>query len=356
MEDNTVSGADPFADVSSNSRITQYKEAFKKELANGGSKYYTDMEPSGSGDEESSTSGESVPSSDEDTSTLATSNETITDKEGVEAVSETEEVVESSPTAADEQKLWDASKSSIREAYKLTDEEVSNLPASVQMVLRDVDALVTNKLPLISSVEQSLAGHSEFLQQLGVTKEEYVTRMANMDGYLRNPTVDITEKAAVVQQLLEEYGLSGLAIEGGQVAFSDEDAIRATQTINNLSKQVQDLQRQVLSERFNQFAEKHQHAKNPAIQRAMVSLLQSKAATDMKDAYEKAIWAEPSTRAELMREQQAEKQAKEVKAKAASAAKAEPTKPQALPVDDDFSKLSRREQIAAMMRAELKAK
>jgi hypothetical protein len=345
MEENTVPSSteaptsqvtsDPYAHSTDTNAATSIREAYVKAIQ-----------------EAETVEAKEAPAAPVEANKEAPADAPIEAKEAAPAEDNTEAAT---TEGAADKTLWDAASSSIREAYKLTDEEVKNLPPSVQMVLRDVDTFVTTKMPMLTAVDKSLEGHKEWLTANNIAPEDFVGRLAKVDGYMRSPHVDIAEKAAVLKDLLTEYGLEGLAIEGGAVQFTDEDAVRATQTITNLNRQLQQAQNQLLQERFNAFSQNHEYAKHPAIQRAMVSMLNSKTAKSLEDAYEQAIWADPATRAVLVNKQKEELEQSLRAKKVEEASKvSSPAPVQGTKNTVDPSSLSRREQIAAMMRAELK--
>lgn len=170
----------------------------------------------------------------------------------------------------------------------------------------------------------------DYLGQVGVTADQAVSTLLQTEYGLRNGTPD--QKQQILSNLAQQYG-----VELGM----PQGASQADQTINRLQAQIQELQSQIqgfsaqqqqqqsqtIEQQISEFqSAKSDHGKplHPhfeAVQEDMAKLITGGYATDLKEAYDKAVWANPETRAKLLADQSAAK-AKENDAKAKRAKEA----------------------------------
>lgn len=175
------------------------------------------------------------------------------------------------------------------------------------------------------SMERAFQPYMQTIQQLGVSPDQAVGALLRADAMLRNP--DQAQRAQYFSQLAQQYG-----IDLGQAAQMPQrdpytmqlesrlEQIQAEQQSFQQSQQEQ--QRQSLNSELQAFAATAEHFE--AVKEDMAALLQAGRATDLKDAYDKAVYANPQTRHTLLEQQRhdAVKQAQTValasRAKAAS--------------------------------------
>lgn len=175
------------------------------------------------------------------------------------------------------------------------------------------------------SMERAIQPYLQTIQQLGVAPDQAVGALLRADAMLRNP--DPAQRAQYFSQLAQQYGIDlGHAAQMPQrdpytmQLESRLEQIQAQQQSFQESQQEQ--QRQSLNSELQAFAATAEHFE--AVKEDMAALLQAGRATDLKDAYDKAVYANPQTRHTLLEQQrndalkQAQTAALATRAKAAS--------------------------------------
>lgn len=175
------------------------------------------------------------------------------------------------------------------------------------------------------TIERTLQPYMQTIQQLGVTPDVAISSLLKADAGLRYGTPE--QKAAHLAGLAQTYG-----IDIGQVAQvpqKDPYTFQLEQRLAQLQQQQeqfqqsqQEQQREALNSELQAFAATAEHFE--AVKEDMAALLQAGRATDLKDAYDKAVYANPQTRQALLEQQrqealkQAQTQALNARAKAAA--------------------------------------
>lgn len=175
------------------------------------------------------------------------------------------------------------------------------------------------------TIERTLQPYMQTIQQLGVTPDVAISSLLKADAGLRHGTPE--QKAAHLAGLAQTYG-----IDIGQVAQvpqKDPYTFQLEQRLQQLQQQQeqfqqsqQEQQREALNSELQAFAATAEHFE--AVKEDMAALLQAGRATDLKDAYDKAVYANPQTRQTLLEQQksealkQAQTQALNARAKAAA--------------------------------------
>lgn len=165
------------------------------------------------------------------------------------------------------------------------------------------------------SLKTVIDPYMPILQQYGIDPAQQVANLMQAHHTLALGTPE--QKSAYLLQIAQEYGvdLAGLSPEGQP--FVDpavqglQKQLQAVQS--QLAAQQQAAARQRLStitEEINAFASKPENEHFDAVANDIAALLKSGAAKDLADAYEKAVWANPVTRAKLIAKQQTEAAAK----------------------------------------------
>lgn len=180
------------------------------------------------------------------------------------------------------------------------------------------------------SVKQILDPYMPMLQQAGIDPVAQIDGLMKAHHLLATGTPE--QKQLMFQHLAREY-----RVDLGQAG--DTEAPYIDPQVAGLQKQLADLQSKIngreqqeaasiqakLKDEINTFASDPAHVYFDEIAHDIAGLLKSGAAKDLKDAYEKAIWANPATRAKEQARQTAEAAAKakaEEDAKAVAARKA----------------------------------
>lgn len=182
------------------------------------------------------------------------------------------------------------------------------------------------KAQFAESIERTLAPYQATLQSLNVAPEKAISELLAADHRLRNGSPE--SKVAYIAQLAQAYG-----IDLGQAA--QYQPVPIDPTVNALQQRLdaieQERQQRIYQEQQQEinalnstlaaFAADPKHSHYEAVREHMASLLQGGSATTLEDAYEQAVYANPTTRALLIAEQQAKARAEAAeKAKAAKAA------------------------------------
>lgn len=175
------------------------------------------------------------------------------------------------------------------------------------------------------TIERTLQPYMQTIQQLGVTPDVAIGSLLKADAGLRHGTPE--QKAMHLANLAQTYG-----IDIGQVAQvpqKDPYTFQLEQRLAQIQQQQeqfqqsqQEQQREALNSELQAFAATAEHFE--AVKEDMAALLQAGRATDLKDAYDKAVYANPQTRQALLEQQrsealrQAQTQALNARAKAAA--------------------------------------
>lgn len=138
------------------------------------------------------------------------------------------------------------------------------------------------------------------------------------------------QKVAFMRQLAQEYGIDLGELSGAGAPFVDpavdalQKELQAVKSILSARERAEAQQRmQSIQTEIEQFASDPANEHFDSVANDIAALLKAGTAKDLKDAYEKAVWANPVTRAKLVAKQQADAaaQAKAEAAKRAAAAK-----------------------------------
>jgi hypothetical protein len=175
------------------------------------------------------------------------------------------------------------------------------------------------------SMERAIQPYMQTIQQLGVAPDQAVGALLRADAMLRNP--DPAQRAQYFASLAQQYGID--MGQAAQIPQRDPYTLQLEQQLNQILQQQesfqqsqQEQQRQSLNSELQAFAATAEHFE--AVREDMAALLQAGRATDIKDAYDKAVYANPQTRQTLLEQQRSEtlKQAQQAalanRAKAAS--------------------------------------
>ena len=157
------------------------------------------------------------------------------------------------------------------------------------------------------SMERTLQPYMDTIRQLGVAPDQAVGALLRADAMLRNP--DPNARAQYFATLAQQYGIDlGIA---AQVPQKDPYTLQLEQRLNQLQQQQESFQqsqqeqeRNALNSEIQAFASTAEHFE--AVKEDMAALLQAGRATDLKDAYDKAVYANPQTRQALLEQQRSE--------------------------------------------------
>jgi hypothetical protein len=162
------------------------------------------------------------------------------------------------------------------------------------------------------TMDKAIQPYAQTLQQLGVTPDQAIGELMAADHKLRYGSP--ADKQAYFAQLAQNYG-----IDLGAVQQHVDNQPYVDPTTQALQQQVQQLQGWIQNQ--NQSAQQQEQAalhseiatfaNDPnnkyfySVKPHMSALLQAGQATNLKDAYDQAVFANPQTRALILAEQQA---------------------------------------------------
>lgn len=174
-----------------------------------------------------------------------------------------------------------------------------------------------------NSYERAITPFKDTIQKIGMTPEQAISGLMQTDHTLRHGSP--AQKVAMLQTIIQTYGIN-------PEWFDQQNTQHANPEIGHLQNRLQQFeslqaqQQQVLQNQevaklnsdIAAFASKNEHFE--AVKYRMADLLQGGAAKTLQEAYDTAIWADPTTRATLLAKQQADARAKAAQ-KAAEAKK-----------------------------------
>lgn len=187
---------------------------------------------------------------------------------------------------------------------------------------------------------------------LGQDPAQYVVNLAVAERSLRSQ--DPNEKFNALLNIADQYGIPLRQYLGGEQAPAQSaPAVPAAvqQELQEMRQWREQEQAQQLQKQINEFSKDAEFFED--VRNDMAALLDAGAAKDLKDAYEKAIWANPEVREVLLaREAESKKKtaASQRRAKASSVSVEGADKPGLevdLPDDDDSTAAIIREQFKA---------
>ena len=175
-------------------------------------------------------------------------------------------------------------------------------------------------------MEQVIAPFTQQLQAMGATPEMAVSRLLAAESQLRNGSPE--QKQAMFFKLAQDYGVQ----LNGEMPTIDPNVSVLQQQIQQLTGWIQQKQQReeqaqadTLNSEIQRFASNPANKHFEAVRNDMAALLQGGIVTNLQEAYDRAVYANPNTRTQLLAEQQAQAEAKrkaELSQKAQEAKKA----------------------------------
>jgi hypothetical protein len=225
-------------------------------------------------------------------------------------------------------------------------ERFAKLPPDGQQFLLDrhkaMEGDYTRRMQEIAPLRKTAEQWTPYLAQIGATPEQAFQALIGAEYTLRNGTPD--QKQAALRQLAQDYQipLTQAAPQPATDEYVDPQVAALNQKLaqleawKNSSEQAeQQRQRQQMEQRQSELhstiaaftAEKTEagapaHPHYEAVRETMAALIGGGQASDLKTAYDMAVWARPDLRQQLLTAQQeaaAKKSAEEAKARAQKA-------------------------------------
>ena len=174
-----------------------------------------------------------------------------------------------------------------------------------------------------TAYDKAFAPYQETITKLGITAEHAAAQLMKTDHNLRYGSP--AQKVAIVQDIIKTYGIE-------PSWFDQQSQSAVNPDLGYLQNQLQEMQSQQarilqesqareaasLNNDVESFGKNNEHFE--AVRDRMADLIQGGAAKTLQEAYEIAIWADPTVRATILAKQQAEERAKSAQ-KAAEAKK-----------------------------------
>jgi hypothetical protein len=192
------------------------------------------------------------------------------------------------------------------------------------------------------SIERAIAPYAQTLQQLGVSPDRAIGELMAADHKLRHGSPQ--EKSAYFAELAHSYGIDIGQATQAHAAFNPEQHALQVQN-QQLQSQLQSFQQTQqqqaqasLDSEISAFSADPSHSHYETVKPQMIALLQAGQATSLADAYEQAIYANPTTRAAVLQQQataqrdEAAKKAQTAKAAASINHRPRPAMPVAQPI------------------------
>lgn len=174
-------------------------------------------------------------------------------------------------------------------------------------------------------LHKEISPYAELIQQNGTNAPAVIRNLLSTQKTLLQGTPE--EKANTVASILSEYGIDtelvNAAIQNPR-APRDPAISHLTEQVSALQKQLSEAQVSPYMQAVETFAADPKNEYFPIVQDDMLALLQMGRASDLQDAYNKAIWTNPESRAKLMAKQQ-EDERRRAAEKAAAAKQASST-------------------------------
>jgi hypothetical protein len=196
------------------------------------------------------------------------------------------------------------------------------------------------------AMERAITPYAQTIQGLGITADKAVGDLMAADHKLRYGSAQ--EKTAFMAELCQRYGVDMAAMQQVEqtpidpvVAQLQQQVQRLSGYIENQTQQGQQQELASLNSEIANFSADPKHSHFESVKGHMAALLQAGQAQSLADAYEQAIYANPTTRALVLAQQQADQRADAAKkATAAKTAASVNTRPRAsMPVSQPIGSM-----------------
>ena len=193
------------------------------------------------------------------------------------------------------------------------------------------------------TMERAMQPFAATLQSLGLAPEKAISELMAADHKLRYGSAE--QKNAYFAQLAQSYGIDLANVQAPEQQYIDPN-VQALQNevqqqrawIQNQSLMGQQQAEATLNSEISAFAADPTHSHFESVKGHMAALLQAGQVPDLASAYEQAVYANPTTRALVIAEQQnaaraeASKKAQAAKAAASVNTRSRPSMPVSLPI------------------------
>jgi hypothetical protein len=238
---------------------------------------------------------------------------------------ETQEAQEEEPIWSKPPSSW---KRDYHEPWRNVDPKVREYIWQREEETRSGIEPMKTKAQFADQVNKAMEPYMPTIQGLGIDAPTAIQALMQADYTLRNSPPE--QKRAYLAQLASQYGINlGDVGYDQQVGPTDPAIYELRNELNNVrgevvgwKKQQEEVQNQTLLSEIDEFANKADYFEEA--RPTMIQLLNAGVATDLQDAYEKAIRLDPDLSEQVQQSRQAEADAAKSKAanRAAKSAKA----------------------------------
>lgn len=201
--------------------------------------------------------------------------------------------------------------------------EWDKVPPSVQKYITEREAEIHKGFTRFDeertfgkSIKDVMAPFMPTISQLGLQPATAVQALMNHDRTLRHGTP--AEKTQLISQLVHQFGVDiGQVREQSGAINPDVAALRTElsrlqHTVTQSQTQAQEAENAVIAEEIQRFGADKPHFET--VRPLMSSLMLSGSAQDLQSAYEQAVYANPTTRAAVLADEAAKREADRVAA------------------------------------------
>jgi len=197
-------------------------------------------------------------------------------------------------------------------------EAISKDPVALQAFMRRSEEMhrgieqYRTKAQFGDQMERVIAPYMPTLQQMGVSPEFAIQRLFQAETALRS--ANPSQKLQMFSQLARDYGvdLNNFAEQAANIPTVDPQVQNLQSQLAQMQSWVQQQnqarewqERESLNSEISKFSSDPTNVHFEAVRSDMAGLLQAGLAPDLKTAYEKAIYSNPSIRAQVLADQQA---------------------------------------------------
>ena len=170
---------------------------------------------------------------------------------------------------------------------------------------------------IAQEMQKVIAPYAQNIQASGVHPMQAISHLLGVEHTLRNGSPQ--EKAQKVAEIARDYGIDLQQIQPlPPIDPQTQALIQQNQQLQQFQQNTLQQQNQAVASEIEAFRANPENVHFEAVKDDMAALLQSGRATDLQDAYDKAVWMRPDIRQTLVQQQRtdAQKQAAEQKRRA----------------------------------------
>lgn len=163
-------------------------------------------------------------------------------------------------------------------------------------------------------IRNAITPYMETIKAAGITPDVAVKALFNADAMLRTGSAE--QKVQMLHRLAKDYGIDIQQAAQTPAQAFDSNSFSIQQKLSQMEGWIaqqnharEQAENQSLNSEIERFSKDPANEHFAAVRDDMAGLLQAGIATDLRDAYEKAIYANPTIRAQVLAQQQAKAEA-----------------------------------------------